>query len=172
MIELKKCAGSSVYVLKNILSQKQCDYFINEFASINELQIIKEMPEVSSKLWSFISSKISSIEFSDIRAGRNFQITSLKEYISITKARFGGAGKHVDEQFGGDTFKMFFYLNKLSANGGTDFYEKDSDNKVSVNNEVGYGVLFDIGLEHGSQSFPSGEIKHVIGVRPNINYVK
>jgi hypothetical protein len=160
--ETKQCDGTNIYVLRNILSQEQCDYFIKEFSEVSEMQIIKQLPETSDKLWSFIGGKLSEIEFMDERRGRKFRITSLKAHVSITKAIFG-VGRHIDEQFGGDIFKMFFYLNKLSANGGTNFYESpDADAKVSVQNEAGAGVLFDIGLEHSSQPFPSGEIKYVM----------
>lgn len=172
MVDIKKCSGTNIYVIHDILSKEQCKHFIREFSAITELQIIKQIPEVSSYLWNIIGSKLSSIEFVDEKNNKKFHVSSLKPYITITKARFG-VGRHVDAQFGGDMFKIFFYLNKLSANGGTDFYENpDSEEKVSVNNEIGAAVLFDISLEHASQPFPSGEIKHVIGVRPNINYIQ
>ena len=172
MIEVKQCADTNVYVLKNILSQEQCDYFIKEFSSITELQIIMQMPKVSEALWGFIGSKISPIEFIDEKRSSKFHVVSLKSDITISKARFS-LGRHVDKKLGDDHFKLFFYLNKMSANGGTDFYgEPESLNKTSISNEAGYGVLFDISLEHGSQPFPSGEIKYVIGVRPNVNYVE
>lgn len=169
MIEIRECCGTNVYVFKNILSQAQCDFFIKEFYGINELQIIKEMPEVSDKLWGFIGDTLKDIEFYDKKRERNFNIISLKQYVSISKATFG-VGRHKDEQFGGDVFKMFFYLNKLSVDGGTYFYENEGEDKITIQNETGNGALFDIDLEHSSESFPRGEIKHVIGVRPNIKY--
>jgi len=172
MIEVKQCFGTNIYVLSNILSQEQCDYFIKEFYEVTEAQIIKQLPQISDKLWSFIGNKISAVEFMDEKAKRRFHIISLKDDVTISKARYA-LRRHTDKKMGDDDFKLFFYLNKLSDNGGTDFYEEpDSDNKVSVKNEAGSGVLFDIGLEHGSQSFLSGEIKYVIGVRPIINYVQ
>lgn len=107
----------------------------------------------------------------DGRIGKTFKIVGVKPAITFSKAGFA-FGRHIDRQLGGDVFKMLFYLNKLSAGGGTDFFEPYSDEGVSVESNIGTGVLFDIEVEHGSQQFPSGEIKYVIGVRPVINYTQ
>lgn len=169
-MEAKECDGTKVYIISDMLSQEQCDYFIKYFSYLTKSQILEDIPEVSEYLWKCIGGKLSGIEFLDGRTGKKFNIIGIKHAITYSKALFA-YGRHIDRQLGGDTFKMLFYLNKLSSGGGTDFFEPYSDNGVYAENNIGTGVLFDIGIEHGSHSFPVGETKYVIGVRPVIEYV-
>ena len=169
--QIKKCSGTNVYVIPEMLSGEQCDYLIKYFSTLNKTQILEDIPEISNALWHYIGNKLSGIDFVDGRLGKTFNIIGIKPAITFSKAGFV-FGRHIDRQLGGDAFKMLFYLNKLSAGGGTDFYEPYSDDGVYAENNIGTGVLFDIGIEHSSQPFPSGEIKYVIGVRPIINYIQ
>lgn len=170
MIEVKNCAGTNVYILPDMLSVEQCDYFMKYFSGLSKTQILEDIPEISNTLWDYIGNKLSGIEFIDARLDKKFIVIGLKPAITYSKATFA-YGRHFDRQLGGDVFKMLFYLNKMSAGGGTDFFEPYSDSGVSSDNNLGTGVLFDIAVEHGSQSFPRGETKYVIGVRPIINYL-
>ena|SRR3990167_11399735 len=177
MIEIKECGGTNIYVMKNILTEKQCAHLVNEFSHIHKMQTIVEAPVWSDQLWDMVEQKISAVEFYDSQMEKQFGIIGFKPAITISKCR-APLRRHVDNQTDGDAFKLFFYLTAHTHECGTNFYEErlaeDADpltaKKVSIKNELGAGVLFDISLEHESQRIPAGDYKISVGVRPIIEY--
>jgi len=169
MSGVKKCFGTSIYLMGNILTPEQCEYLRKEIDSVGEHQVIITMPLLSNQLWGFIRDKISAMTFRDELRNKSFRIMGIGSDMTMTRA-YSPLGKHKDRADAGVFFKLAFYLNDLSRGGGTNFY--DGENITPVENKMGRGILFDISLEHGSQSFPSGETKYMLGARPIISYTQ
>lgn len=177
MIEIKQCCDTNIYILKNMLDEKQCAYFISQFEPIQKMQTVTDVAQWSEKLWEMAGEKLSAVEFYDTQMERSFWVIGFKPTVTVSKCR-SPLHRHKDYQTEGDAFKLFFYLTTHTHDGGTDFFEPDPTNpdeplcakKIGVKNELGAGILFDISLEHASQPIPKGDLKISVGVRPIIEY--
>lgn len=168
-VEIKQCEGTEIYLFRNFLNMEQCQHIIGQYAGIIENQCIVDKPDLSRFIWDCIKDKITALTFFDKKRNGHFKISGFKSLITVTKS-YTPLQRHRDQKNEGELFKMFFYLNKISNNGGTDFFD-NGQLSVSVGNETGAGVLFDIDIEHASQNFSHSERKYLAGVRPIIQYL-
>jgi len=145
-VETVSSEVTSVYVIDDLLSEEQCSYFIEEINKLNVSQSIVNAPYLSDALWSITKEKLVKFNFS-----------GFNDLVTVTKTKMS-YGKHVDDKYEGDKYKLLVYLNDSA---GTSFYGKEV---TQVEGKAGRGVLFDISIEHGSQRVSN--LKYVIGVRP------
>ena len=162
------CNGTHIYVMPDMLSAEQCDYFIREFDHIWKMQTIVEYPLWAKKIWEFTADKFKDSWFVNFKKQRKFQIVGFKDTVTVSKCR-AKLNRHLDNQTTGAEFKLFFYLTQHAKDAGTNFFDTQ-ENKVEIKNQLGACVLFDISLEHESQPIPHGDLKISMGVRPIIQY--
>jgi hypothetical protein len=169
MTSIHKVNNVYIYKILDLLGNDCCQQFINiiDKHQIADNTIIRDS-EYSKIIWEEIKNKIRDKIF--FNGEKKFKIIGLRKEITITKC-MEMSYRHFDSQIDDCQYKLFFYLNKINAGGGTYFYDSHTKERIHITNDKCAGVLFNVCIEHMSEPISSDEIKYVVGVRPLIEYM-
>jgi hypothetical protein len=151
-VEEHQVRGGVVRVWDDVLTPAECSRIIEErFEGYAPRQEILEQPRFAEMLLEQVKGRAPG--FPDMRPTGHVTYTLGKR----------GIGWHFDGPRGA-SHKLVIYLNEVPS-GGTLFGRSTESVRVRVENKVGRVVLFDIGLEHASESFSDRYTKYAVGLR-------
>ncbi len=164
-IKVHKYCNKLIYEMDNFLTHDECkvigEYMINKGVVQNTIEDIKFI----DLMWEKIESRLPKVVEHN---NKKYKIVGLENKITITNCK-NPVNCHIDIKFKEThLYKLGIYINKLSSDGGTVFCSitGNGPNNLTINNEIGKAVLFDISLAHKGAPIPKDEKKLMIGFRP------
>lgn len=139
-----------IWIYDDFLDQEDLQYYLQYIQQSKLAQSIVSAENLTRKFWSKYAHKLP-------------QFSGIDHHVTITANRTP-IGRHRDEIYGDEKYKILIYLNNV-PNGGTIFYLPDGETRLLENKQNRLAV-FDIGLQHQSQPFARGQVKYIIGFRP------
>lgn len=139
-----------IQIYDDFLDPSDLNDYVKYIQQTKLSQSIIQDGHLTRKFWNKYGHKLS-------------QFRGIDDHVTITANRHP-LGRHRDEQFGDEKFKILIYLNTIK-DGGTKFYLPDGNTQL-LENRRNRLAIFDIQLEHESQKFSPGQVKYIIGFRP------